>query len=199
MQCLDNVLKIASLTCSCLQQEQEYCELKQTSEVAVEAATALLVLWIDHMNDLSGYSKKIKSFATQEGLTGVLHYRMKERAEDICLILQGSDDGITSFMAKMRTQYMDVNSKGLKCKERKMAVLFQGTAPSDVAQFEPLSSVQYGSVTELSAHLQELCPSLAWTQITSEVAVFKSTANVFTFTKGQSQRGECWTNKSNTL
>eukprot|EP00937_MAST-01D_sp_MAST-1D-sp2_P000323 g323.t1 len=97
----------------------------------------LCITFIDHMNDGKGYSKKLAHWAEQLGLRGMQFARTARsgqagRLESAIVMLHGSGDGIGEWLTRLRTQYVDVNSKGLRCKERKSNVLSRHRAPDEL-------------------------------------------------------------------
>jgi len=86
---------------------------------------------IDHMNDQKGYQKLLKKWASQLGLRGVLYWKMGERrVEDVFVALVGDHDGeqIKEFSTRLRTQYVDVNLRGIRCRERQSKVIWESTS-----------------------------------------------------------------------
>jgi solute carrier family 25 carnitine/acylcarnitine transporter 20/29 len=147
---------------------------KEQASVLLETPVVpngMLVLWIDHMNDFNGYTKKVQQFAQSEGLVGTLYFTKRARAEDVCVVLQGEPSRVSGFMAKLRTNYVDLNSKGLKCKERKMRVLYQSHAPGDACLDVGPSVVctEYSGKDELYGMLVKLCPCMKWADAMRDV------------------------------
>ena len=87
------------------------------------------VVRIDHMNDSIGYMKNLKKFAESAGVAArVLHKKpdaseSSRRVEGVFVALSGSSDGIKTFLTRLRTEFVDVDSKGIKCRERKATTL----------------------------------------------------------------------------
>ncbi|KAJ1454014.1 hypothetical protein M885DRAFT_253132 [Pelagophyceae sp. CCMP2097] len=85
---------------------------------------------IDHMNDRAAYAKLLKAWAAPD-LGAKLSYRAApkpnrpRRVEDAMLTLDGPQDAISSFLRRLRTELVDVDSKGKKCKEKCSTVLSQ--------------------------------------------------------------------------
>lgn len=103
----------------------------QEAEVDQAEETLVAVIRIDHMNDSGAYCKKLREWARQVGLWGALFFRIPDKSsrwEDIFLFLTcASHDGLSSFVNNLRTQHVDKNSRGAKCKERKSEILFRGS------------------------------------------------------------------------
>lgn len=84
---------------------------------------------IDHMNDSAGYLKTMARFCDAEGLgcrvfhTPPTDVDGRKRVEGVFVALSGSNEGIKSFCARLRTEFVDVDRRGVKCKERKSTVL----------------------------------------------------------------------------
>ena len=99
------------------------------------------------MNDSSGYVKKLRKWAAALGLAVRLFYAEEGRGADatatapadeddsddrppsggrvegVFVVLAGEDDAIGGFLARLRTEMVDVDSRGAKCRERKSEVL----------------------------------------------------------------------------
>jgi uncharacterized protein (TIGR00251 family) len=85
---------------------------------------------IDHMNDRAAYAKLLKAWAAPD-LGAKLTYRSApkpnrpRRVEDAFLTLDGPQDAISLFLRRLRTELVDVDSKGKKCKEKCSTVVSQ--------------------------------------------------------------------------
>ena len=123
---------------------------EETADVAAATAVAaadeeLCIVLIDHMNNGRAYSKKIAAWAQQLGITGRQLSRVAAqkrapkatatngdgggRLEGVIVLLLGDSSAISGWLTRLRTQYVDVNVKGLNCKERKSTVLSRGPPP----------------------------------------------------------------------
>ena len=130
--------------------EECICELvQQAQELAVqmlaaqaEAGVALeaghlegdgkltqCVVRIDHMNDSKNYMKALKKWCEQLGLAARVFYReagttkASGRVEAIVVVLEGPDDAVSGWLTRLRSEYVDVDGRGTKCKERKSTVM----------------------------------------------------------------------------
>lgn len=126
------------------------CELvQQGQELAVEMLTAQAeagtdarggkdegsfplvqcVVKIDHMNDSKGYMKSLKKWCEQLGLAARVFYReaasgkASGRVEAVVVVLEGPDDAVSGWLTRLRSEYVDVDGRGAKCKERKSTVM----------------------------------------------------------------------------
>lgn len=106
-------------------------DLEIFGEACDEEDVAMVVL-LEHMNDAPAYMRKLRDWARKDALRGAIFYRIPAksgRAEDVFVIIVAtSEDALSAFVGNLRTQYVDKTSKGLKCKERKSDVLYQGSA-----------------------------------------------------------------------
>ena len=95
----------------------------------------LLVLLLDHMNDGRGYSGKLAAWCGQLGLRGLQFARTATRRvhagrlESIVIVVHGSSAGLDELLSRLCSEYVDVNARNQKCKERKSVVLSRGAAP----------------------------------------------------------------------
>lgn len=113
------------------------------------------VIRIDHMNDSSGYVKKLQRWCAQLGLSARLFYALPGggagfsaggdddpeapedgrgssgmvgpppggRVEGVFVVLGGDGDGVQTFLTRLRTETVDVDAKGNKCRERQSTTL----------------------------------------------------------------------------
>ena len=122
--------------CDLVQQGQELATelLAAAAEAAADPADAMAptqqaVIRIDHMNDSRGYLKKLEAWAGQLGLAGRIFYReagtakASGRVEGVVAVLEGEDEGVGAWLTRLRSEYVDVDGRGGKCKERKSTVM----------------------------------------------------------------------------
>jgi len=85
------------------------------------------LIHFDHMNNFKGYTKLLSKWAKQLRLGGVIFLprNCKPRPRHIFAILDSAElSGETSeFLTRLRTQNVDVNSRGVPCKERMSTVV----------------------------------------------------------------------------
>ena len=102
------------------------------------------VVRIDHMNNTAGYIKKLQKWCSQLGLDARLFHQVPKpgmvRIEGVYVVLGGTGDSISGFLSRLRTEYVDVNSRGDKCKERQATVLCQRSANQTKSGQEPVPS-----------------------------------------------------------
>ena len=140
-------------------------------DAALTAEASLLR--IDHMNDFQGYTASLSRWAKDLSIQAVLMLQNKagqKRASDIAVYLQGHGEALKAFLKRLRTEYVDVNSRGQKCKERQFQVLCSREvpppgSPSDTSGLTSagLEICMYSSKEEMHARLQQLGVLPAWT------------------------------------
>jgi len=73
--------------------------------------------------------KSLKKWCEQLGLAARVYYReagtakASGRVEAVVVVLEGPEDGVGSWLTRLRSEYVDVDGRGGKCKERKSTVL----------------------------------------------------------------------------
>lgn len=98
------------------------------------------VIHIDHMNDSRNYLKLLKKWANKLALSARILYRNPDhnkiknksggyRVEKIYVLLVGNADDIKKFLSQLRTEFVDIDAKGKKCKERNAKLLGQRSSP----------------------------------------------------------------------
>ncbi|XP_061192583.1 RWD domain-containing protein 3-like [Saccostrea echinata] len=84
--------------------------------------TVTAVLLLDHMRSKTRYIQTIQKWVTSLSIQGCLVFTGKL----IFLVLQGHSANIKEYIKLQRSSNVDVDSRGKKCKERMMSVLYQG-------------------------------------------------------------------------
>jgi hypothetical protein len=132
------------------------------------ADTFHAVIRIDHMNDSVGYLKSLGRWCDAEGLGCRAFHKPptdengKRRVEGVFLALSGSNEGIKSFAQRLRTEFVDVDRHGVKCKERKSTVLAHRKNSTvkegerAVEAFEGFETMRYDTEEELERGLASL-------------------------------------------
>lgn len=109
-------------------------QLQQTAAVPTAAETALVR--IDHMNDSKGYLARLEeAILAVDGISGRGFYRQSAtRATDVLLVVRGcaaseaaAHAAVDKVLKQLRTEYMDIDRAGHKCKERQSSVLHRGS------------------------------------------------------------------------
>ena len=101
------------------------------------------VVRIDHMNDSKGYTKTLRRWSRELGVDARVFYELPKssgevpkgsevgregppsggRVEGVYVVLGGAGDDVRSFLTRLRTEFVDVDAKGARCKERKSTVM----------------------------------------------------------------------------
>lgn len=135
----------------CVQLVQRFLELAAEELVEVQAeppaagtragadeAVEELVLSIDHMNDSISYMRLLEWWAAEGGLAGTLLYDGSgRRVHGVVLVLQGGARGCTAFLHRLRTERVDCDAKGRRCRERQSTVLCRRPAGTYKAGYKP--------------------------------------------------------------
>jgi solute carrier family 25 carnitine/acylcarnitine transporter 20/29 len=133
------------------------------------------VVRIDHMNDSKGYTKTLQKWSQQLGVDVRMFYERSPKAasgaetgaldkvgpptggrvEGVYVVLGGDGESIQSFLTRLRTEFVDVDAKGAKCKERKSTVMCRRAAgtvkPGEepVPEFNGFECERYSGAEEL--------------------------------------------------
>ena len=99
---------------------------------------------IDHMNDGKGYTKTLRRWSRELAVDARVFYACESsgevrkgsegsiegppsgplgRVEGVYAVLGGDGDDVRSFLTRLRTEFVDVDAKGARCKERKSTVM----------------------------------------------------------------------------
>lgn len=171
-----SVFAAATRLASLLDGELSECA---TSRAADNGAFAVNTEWnaetietalvrIDHMNDLKGYLQAIELISTARPHAGArVFWRKSERhaAVDVLLVLRAPADtprgssAIDSALTRLRTECVDVDRRGSKCKERQSQVLrrrCERRADAPCFERERFADTPYVGHAELLAQLSSL-------------------------------------------
>ena len=95
--------------------------IKATEETINDDNLGVTVLLLDHMRAKKAYCATLESWANRLGLAGgilTLAYH-----KHVYIVLRGSSKAVTTFCKRLRTEKVDVDSKGRPCRERQSQVL----------------------------------------------------------------------------
>lgn len=92
----------------------------------------LLVIEIDHMRNFKGYSSLLRCWASELDLSGRLLAK-GDSQKNLLLVLLGDSARLREFEKRLRTEKVDVDSRGKPCKEKMQRVL--GRWPSEEVDF----------------------------------------------------------------
>ncbi|KAI9034277.1 hypothetical protein DFJ74DRAFT_700671 [Hyaloraphidium curvatum] len=87
-----------------------------------QEAARLLLLRLHHMRRPAPYCALIRRWASELGLRGGVYFRGRL----ILILLLGSAAGCGEYLRRHRTETVDVDSAGRKCREKMMDVLHDG-------------------------------------------------------------------------
>ncbi|XP_014788000.1 RWD domain-containing protein 3 isoform X2 [Octopus bimaculoides] len=92
-----------------------------------------LLIHIDHMRAKAKYIKFIKKWCRNFQLSGQLIFFKKI----ILLFLVGEHNNLKSYLVQHKTVCVDVDSRGVGCKEKMMTVLYEGPCLKDSLNITP--------------------------------------------------------------
>eukprot|EP00941_MAST-03F_sp_MAST-3F-sp1_P001605 g1605.t1 len=129
-------------------------ETKQNKK-NVDKEIEVALVHVDHMNDSKNYTAKLRKWCALLSLDMIMFYVCKKkRFENIKLLVQGDEADISQFLKRLRTEYVDVNASGKKCKERKSKVQFRRRYKTLL--FEGIQTKEYKNEKELDIFFREL-------------------------------------------
>ncbi|XP_026690444.2 RWD domain-containing protein 3-like [Ciona intestinalis] len=97
---------------------QTHAATEKEAEVSDEPLSTTL-LQLDHMRSKSNYLRTLKSWTSQLNINGYVAFYNRF----IFIGLQGCSSNLKEFVHRIKTQKIDVDSKGQPCKEKMMKVL----------------------------------------------------------------------------
>ncbi|KAF5842056.1 hypothetical protein DUNSADRAFT_9625 [Dunaliella salina] len=116
----------------------------QERQVAAHLSpTTLLLLRLDHMHSRAIYCRTVSKWASDLGLTGRIIF--KDRL--ILILLEGEEQHVKQYLVCHRTQNVDIDSRGRKCRERMMTVALH--QPSALGHERGFSDFREACVTSM--------------------------------------------------
>ena len=112
--------------------------LRQTKTTAKDSTImSRCAILINHMNDSSGYERKLRKWSKQLHLgvdlwwhekkqrnrQKITKQQQKHRHEHVYCLLSGNKEALRQFQQRLRTEHVDINGSGFKCKERQSRTL----------------------------------------------------------------------------
>ena len=89
-----------------------------SSENTVASTDTITLIEVNHMRDQSRYVQNLSNWADELQINlKVLHLKFRKR-NNHWIIVMGSEGKVKSFKKNLRTQNVDIDSKGRPCKER---------------------------------------------------------------------------------
>ncbi|MEW5315500.1 MAG: hypothetical protein WDW38_006923 [Sanguina aurantia] len=96
----------------------------QASAQPVDTGITVVLLRIDHMRNRRVYTKTIGNWIKQLKLTG----RLLFQGHLILVLLEGPAEDVDEYVLRQRTERVDIDSQGRKCKEHMMMVIARDKA-----------------------------------------------------------------------
>ena len=115
--CNEAVIRINEFTTSTkkdndiLQLNSENCDFQDTF---------VSIIHLDHMRDKRNYIKTIEKWSKELEINGNIIFHGKQ---NVFLVLLGSEDSLKSFHQQLKTQNVDIDSRGRPCKEKLSKIL----------------------------------------------------------------------------
>ena len=115
--------------------------------------TFVSIIHLDHMRDKRNYIKTIEAWSNELGIHGAVIFYGKLK---VLIVLLGTEVGIKSFNQNLKTQNVDIDSRGRPCKEKLSKilcceVLSQSTASEILNEFQRKNELKQSALCILSA------------------------------------------------
>ena len=116
-------------------------------------ATFICIIQLEHMRDKRNYIKTIEAWSNELGIHGAVIFYGKLK---VLIVLLGTEVGIKSFNQNLKTQNVDIDSRGRPCKEKLSKilcceVLSQSTASEILNEFQRKNELKQSALCILSA------------------------------------------------
>ena len=98
------------------------CQAGERTQEVTTSPNVLCVVKLDHMRNEHKYFKLLNSWAKELDIHGKA---LNGGAHSIYVVLIGTNNTLSEFLRRWKTQNVDVDSKGKPCKEKLMRILCQ--------------------------------------------------------------------------
>ena len=115
--------------------------------------TLICIIQLEHMRDKRNYIKTIETWSNELGIHGAIIFYGKLK---VLIILLGTELSIKSFNQNLKTQNVDIDSRGRPCKEKLSKtlcceVLSQSTAREILNEFKRRNELKQNTLCVLDA------------------------------------------------
>ena len=160
-ECLmDLAMRLEELLGEAVQQMQQR-QAEAAAAVGVEDAQVMqeMVLHIDHMNDPPSYTRLLQQWCAQLGVSCVLLHigeLTNTRLRGADLVMRADRAALSEFAHRLRTEYVDVDARGRKCRERQATILCRRAFHEGAPPLDGWRTVACGDKAHLERELDEL-------------------------------------------
>lgn len=154
LEVLNSLVNKASELQNKKSKEKENNKIECSMEAKEEQELFLELTYIDHMRDYKNYLKLLTEWTNQLNLEGnLIHKKITtgELTKAVYLVLKGYKANLSEFNQRLRTQNVDVNSRGKPCKEKMSKLLYSQKAESTIfsSDIKELQVQYYESTLDL--------------------------------------------------
>ncbi|XP_064486131.1 RWD domain-containing protein 3-like [Ornithodoros turicata] len=93
-----------------------------------------VLIQLDHVRDVKRYAKVLRSICDSSGLTARMLF--KPQGGPLLVGRARHQEDVKEFLRALKSRNLDVDSKGMPCKEKLSSVLYQGPVQVDEGCFE---------------------------------------------------------------
>lgn len=115
------------------------------------------LLRVDHMNSPKSYCATLASWCSELNISGCILSCLRGRL-GILILIDGTPPAIKEYLRRHRTQYVDIDKRGTKCKERLLDVL---VGPLDAVAARVCTSFEVVEPLETPADVKDVLHSYA--------------------------------------
>lgn len=102
-----------------------------SSDIQEDTTCYAVVIQLNHVRDVKRYSKVLQSACEDFGLVAKMLFRTQ--GGPLLVGRSKSQEEIKEFLKALKSRNVDVDSKGMPCKERMCSVLYRGSAKVDAS------------------------------------------------------------------
>ncbi|CAF2080027.1 unnamed protein product [Rotaria magnacalcarata] len=122
--------------------------MKRTKEtVPLKESSSSILMKIDHMRSPNIYMKHLRQWTNELNITG----GVLVIPHTIFILVEGNNDNLKKFIIKLKTETVDIDSRGRPCKERLLTqIVAINTHSSKFSNFE---KIEFNNRNELESYL----------------------------------------------
>ncbi|UJR22315.1 hypothetical protein I4U23_025377 [Adineta vaga] len=127
----------------------DHLMMKRTKEnLSLIENTVSMLMKIDHMRSPNVYMKHLDQWSNQLSITG----RVLVLSHPIFILIEGTNENIRKFIVRLKTETVDIDSRGRPCKERLLTQLIELNNHS--SKFTNFQRIEFNNHQELLSYLK---------------------------------------------
>ncbi|CAF1257359.1 unnamed protein product [Rotaria sordida] len=143
--CLITTLYDSFTTLKCFYDE---LMMKRPKEIIqVQQCLSSFLMKIDHMRSPNIYMKHLYQWTNELNITG----RVLIIPHNIFILIEGKNENLKKFIIKLKTETVDIDSRGRPCKERLLTQIVE--LNNHISKFNNFEKIEFNNQNELELYL----------------------------------------------